>query len=131
MKYQKLINWLDNTKSQPSRFRARNWVEINDESRGASNINENNNSIKFKISMIRSNLSDYSEVYIPVKENIVVSNSAAQGATINNTNKKVTFKNCALFTSCATKINNTQVDDAQDIDIVISMYNLIEYSNTY
>ena len=81
--------------------------------------------------MIRSNLSDYSEVYIPVKENIVVSNSAAQGATINNTNKKVTFKNCALFTSCATKINNTQVDDAQDIDIVISMYNLIEYSNTY
>ena len=131
MKYQKLINWLDNTKSQPSRFRARNWVEINDESRGASNINENNNSIKFKISMIRSNLSDYSEVYIPVKENIVVSNSAAQGATINNTNKKVTFKNCALFTSCTIKINNTQVDDAQDIDIVISMYNLIEYSNTY
>ena len=131
MKYQKLINWLDNTKSQPSKFRARNWVEINDESRGAYNINENNNSIKFKISMIRSNLSDYGEAYIPVKENIVVSNSAAQGATVNNTNKKVTFKNCALFTSCTTKINNTQVDDAQDIDIVIPMYNLIEYSNTY
>ena len=88
MKFQKLINWLDNTKSQPSKFRARNWVEINDELRGAYNINENNNSIKFEILMIRSNLSDYSEVYIPVKENIVVSNSAAQGATVNNTHKK-------------------------------------------
>ena len=83
MKYQKIINLLDNTPNQPPKFRTKTWVEANDESRG------------------------------------------------NNTNKKVVFKNCAPFTDCIREINNTQVDNAKDIDIVMPMYNLIEYSDNY
>ena len=56
---------------------------------------------------------------------------AAAGVAANNTNEKLLFKNCAPFTNCISKINNTQVDDVQDIDVVMSMYNLIEYSDIY
>ena len=56
---------------------------------------------------------------------------AAQGAAANNTNKKVIFKNCAPFTNCISEINNTQIDNAKDIDIVMPMYNLIKYSDNY
>ena len=81
--------------------------------------------------MIRSSLCDYKNAYILDKGTITVPNTAAAGAAENNTNKKLIFKNCAPFTDCITKINNTQVDDAQKIDIVMPMYNLIEYSDTY
>ena len=67
--------------------------------------------------------------YILVKGNISVNNTAAEGAVTNNTNKKVIFKNCASFTDCISKIDNIQDDDAKDIDIVMQMYNLIEYIN--
>ena len=81
--------------------------------------------------MLRSSLCDYSDAYILVKGNITVNNTAADGAAANNTNKKVIFKNCAPFTDCISKINNAQVDNAKDIDIVMLMYNLIEYSDNY
>ena len=81
--------------------------------------------------MIRSSLCDYSDVYILVKRTITVSNTAGDGAAVNNTNTKVIFKNFAPFTSCITDIHNTQVDNAEDIDTVRPMYNLIEYSNAY
>ena len=81
--------------------------------------------------MLRSSLCDYSDAYILVKGNITVNNTAADGAAANNTNKKVIFKNCAPFTNCISKINNTQIDNAEYIDIVMSMYNVIEYSNNY
>ena len=81
--------------------------------------------------MLRSSLCDYSDAYILVKGNISVNNTAADGAAANNTNKKVIFKNCAPFTDCISKINNAQVDNAKDIDIVMLMYNLIEYSDNY
>ena len=74
--------------------------------------------------MIKPSLCHYSDVYILVKGTITVSNTVAQGAAANNSNKKVIFKNCAPSTSCITKINNTQVEDAQDIDIVMPMYNV-------
>ena len=67
--------------------------------------------------------------YILVKGNISVNNTAAEGAVTNNTNKKVIFKNCAPFTDCISIIDNIQDDDAKDIDIVMPMYNLIEYIN--
>ena len=69
--------------------------------------------------MIKSNLCDYSDRYILVKGTISVPNTAAQGAVANNTNKKVIFKNCAQIPGCMFKINNIQVDDAQDTDIVM------------
>ena len=62
---------------------------------------------------------------------ITVNNTAAAGAAANNANKKVIFKNCAPFTNCISEINNMQVDNAKDTDIVMSMYNLIEYSDNY
>ena len=81
--------------------------------------------------MLRSSLCDYSDAYILVKGNITVNNTAADGAAANNTNKKVIFKNCAPFTDCISKINNTQVDNGKDIAIVMPINNLIEYSNNY
>ena len=129
MEYQKIANLIDDdTLDQPSKFRTRNWVEINDESRGAYNVNSQ---IKFKTTMLKSSLCDYSDAYILVKGTISVNNTAAQGAAANNTNKKVIFKNCAPFTNCISEINNTQIDNAKDIDIVMPMYNLIEYSDNY
>ena len=128
MEYQKIANLIDDTPNQPSKFRTRNWVEINDESRGAYNVNSQ---IKFKTTMLKSSLCDYSDAYILVKGTISVTNAAAQGANANNTNKKVIFKNCAPFTNCISEINNTQIDNAKDIDIVMPMYNLFEYSDNY
>ena len=128
MECQKIANLVDDTPNQPPKFRARNWVEINDESRGAYNVNSQ---IKFKTTMLKSGLCDYSDAYILVKGTISVNNTAAQSATANNTNKKVIFKNCTPFTNCISKINNTQIDKATDIDIVMPKYNLIEYSDNY
>ena len=128
MAYQKVVNSLNDQSNQPSKLRTRNWVEINDEARGTYSLNKQ---IKFKTSMLRSNLCDYSDAYILAKGNITVNNTADAGAAANNINKKVIFKNCAPFTNCISKINNTQIDNAEYIDIVMPMYNLIEYSDNY
>ena len=128
MEYQKIANLIDDMSDQPSKFRTRNWVEINDESRGAYNVDSQ---IKFKTTMLKSSLCDYSDAYILVKGTICINNTAAQGAAANNIDKKVIFKNCAPFTNCISEIKNTQIDNAKDIDIVMPMYNLIEYSDNY
>ena len=127
MKYQKIINFLDNTTNQPSKFRTRNWVEINDESRGEYSSDK---LIRFKAAMLRSSLCDYSDAYILVKGNISVNNTGT-AETPTNRKKKVIFKNCVLFTTCISKINNTQIHNAEYTDVVMPMYNLIEYSNNY
>ena len=127
MEYQKIANLIDDTLNQPSKFRTKNWVEINDESRDTYNVNSQ---IKFKTTILKSSLCDYSDAYILVKGTISVNNTAA-GADANNTKIKVIFKNCAPFTNFISEINNTQVDNAKDIDIVMPMYNLIEYSDNY
>ena len=121
MEHRKIANLIDDddASNQPSKFRTRNLVEINDESRGAYNVNSQ---IKFKTTMLKSSLCDYSDAYILVKGTISVNRIAAQGAAANNTNKKVIF-NCAPFTNCISEINNTQIDNAKDIDIVMPMYN--------
>ena len=129
MEYQKIANLIDDDASnQLSKFRTRNWVEINDESRGSYTVNSQ---IKFKTTMLKSSLCDYSDAYILVKGTISVNNTGAQGAAPNNINKKVIFKNCAPFTKCISEINNTQIDNAKGIDIVMPLYNLIEYSDNY
>ena len=79
--------------------------------------------------MIRSRLCDYGDAYTLVKGTIIIPSTAVAGATVNNTSEKVIFKICAPFTSCITETNNTQVDYAEDIHMVMPMYNLIEYSN--
>ena len=128
MECQKIAKYLDNASNQPSKCKTKNWVERNDKARGTYPVNRQ---INFKTSMLRSSLCDYSDAYILVKGNISVNNTAAADADANNTNKKVIFKNCAPFTNCISKINNTQIDNAEYIDIVMPMYNLIEYSDNY
>ena len=131
MEYQKIANLLDDNKSnQPSKFRTKNWVGINDESRGTYNVNSQ---IKFKTTMLKSSLCDYSDAYILVKGTITITGAGADAAAIqaDERDKGVVFKKCAPFTNCISEINNTQVDNAKDIDIVMPMYNLIEYSDNY
>ena len=112
MEYQKITNLLDNASYQPSKFKTKNWVKINDESRRVYNANIQ---IKFKATMLKSSLCDYSDAYILVKGTITVNDTSAAGAAANNTNKIVMFKNCAPFTNYISEINNTQVDNAKDI----------------
>ena len=128
MEYQKIANLLNDESNKPSKFRTKNWVKTNDDVRGAYSPNKKT---RFKTSMPRSSLCDYSDVYILVKRNITVNNTAAEGAVANNISKKVIFKNCVLFTNCINKINNTQRDNAEYIDIIMPMYNLIEYCDNY
>ena len=128
MEHQKISNMLNDASNQPSKFRARNWVEINYEARGTYSPKKQ---IKFKISVLRFSLCDYGDAYILVKGNLAVNNTAEAGAAPDNANKKLIFKNCAPFTNCIRQINNTQIDDAEYIDIVMPMYNFIVYSDNY
>ena len=124
MEYLKKANLLDDASSQPSKFKTKNWVEINNESRGTCNVNSQ---IKFKTTMLKSILCDYSDAYILVKGTITVNITAAA----DDVNKKVIFKNCVPFTNCINEINNTEIDNAKDLDIVKPMYNIMEYSDNY
>ena len=105
MEYQKRKNLLNGEANKPSKFRTRTWVEANDEAKGTYSPHKQ---IKFKTSMLRSSLCDYSNAYIIVKGNIRVNNNAGASVAANNTNKKVIFTNCAPFTNCISKINNNQ-----------------------
>ena len=120
----------DNTSNQPSKFRTKNWVEINDESRGTYNTNSQ---IDIKSTMLKFSLCDYSNAFILVEGTITIAGEGAN-ADAKNTDerdKDVIFKNFASFINCISDINNTQVDNAKDIDIVIPMYNLIEHIDNY
>ena len=89
MEYQKIITWSDNASNQRFKFRAKNWVEINDESRGTYRIGSQ---IKFKTTMLKSSLCDYSDSYILVKWNITVNNTLA---TINaNKELRIVLTDC-------------------------------------
>ena len=129
MEYQKIANLLDNASNQPSKFRTRNQVQVNDESKGTHTGND----IRLKITMLRSNLCDYADAYILVKGTITITGAGNDDAAkqADERDKGVTFKNSAPFTKCISRINNTDIDNAQDKDIVIPMYNLIEYSDNY
>ena len=129
MEYQKIANLLDSASNQPSKFRTRNWVEINDESRGTYTSND----IKFKTTMLRSNLCDYADAYILVKGTIRITGAGDDAAArqADERDKGAIFKNCAPLTKCTSRINNKDIDNAQDIDVVMPMYNLIEYNDNY
>ena len=94
MECQKIINLSDDTTNQPSKFITKNWVEVNDETKW----NYDNCNVRFKTSMIMSNLCDYSDAYILVKGTIAVPNTTVVCAAVNSTNKKIIFKNWASFT---------------------------------
>ena len=121
---------LGNASYQTSKFRTKNWVQINDESRGGCTTGSD---IKFKSKMLRSTLCDYADAYILVKGTITITGGGDDDAArrANEINKGVIFKNCSPFIKCISNINDREIDNAQDIDIVMTMYNLIEYSNNY
>ena len=105
-------------------------VEINDESKGGYTTGSN---IKFKTTMLRSSLCDYADAYILVKGTITITGAGDDAAARpeDERNKGVISKNWAPFIKCISKINDMEIDNAQDIDIVMPMYNLIEYSDNY
>ena len=129
MEYQKIVHLLENKLNQPSKFRSKTWVEINDESRGTYT----GSNTEFKTTMLRSDLSDYVDAYILAKGRITMTGAGNDDDVrwADKRNKGAVFKNCASFTKCISRINNLEIDNAQDIDIVMPVYNLIEYNSKY
>ena len=135
MEYDKINNLLssleqseDNEMSeQLSKFVTRQYVKVN----SLSNTYNENKSIRFKTPMLRSSLCDYSDAYILVKGTAMV-NGVVNGAEneILRRNRPLILKSNAPFVSCMTKINNEFIEYAAD-DIVMPMYNLLEYSKNY
>ena len=112
-----MANLLENEKNQSTKFRTRNWVEINDESKETYTSND----IKFKTTLLRSNLCDYADAYILVKGTITITGAGNDNAAkrLDERNKGAVFKNYASFTKCISRINNTGIDNAQDINILM------------
>ena len=99
-------------------------MEVHDSSSGRYSVNKNK---RFKIPTLRSDLCDYGDKYILIKGTITVEGNNAK----NREDIKLTFQNNALFKSCISKINNTFIGNAEDLDILMLMYNLLEYSVNY
>ena len=118
MEYQIIINVLDNILNQFSKFRTKNWTEKNNQSRGMYNTNSD---IRLKISMLKFSLCNYSSAYILVKVRITITGAGDDAAArlADERNKGVIFKNCTSFINCKSEINNTEIDNAKDIDIVM------------
>ena len=121
---QKITNLLGDANNESSKFATRKWYVINDQNNtDYGGGDENGTTIKFETKVIKSNLCDYLDAYILVTGDIT--------ATGGNANTKAVFKNCALFTKCVTHINDEHVDNAENLDVVMPMYNLTEYSDNY
>ena len=130
METQKIVNLLNSSENENSKFATKKWYVIDSESKGNYS---HENPIKFLTSSLESSLCDYSDAYILVTGNIAVKRrnatdtaDIALGATT-----QVAFKNCAPFGKCSTEIDGTFVDEANFINITMPMYNLIEYSDNY
>ena len=120
----------DNENEVLSKFVTREYVRII----SLLNTYNENKSIRFKTPMLRSSLCDYSDAYILVKGTITVTSPGANNGANNIRDKKarpLILKNNAPFVSCITRINGELIEDANDLDIVIPMYNLLEYSKNY
>ena len=125
MEYQKITNLLGNIPDKVPRFITKKWIEVLDQSGEAYNTNKQ---IKLKTSMLRSDLCDYSDAYIVVKGIVTV---GADERDKDKMNRQVILNNTAPFISCISKINGVLVENAEDLDIVMPVYNLLEYSKNY
>ena len=125
MEFQNIANFLNtNSDENLPRFITKKWVEVYDQSGGNYNVNKE---IRIKTSMLRSDLCDYSDAYIVVKGDITLEGDN----DANKRNKNLAFKNNAPFINCISKINGVKIDNAEDLDIVMPIYNLLEYSKNY
>ena len=122
MEYQKITNLLGKTCDKVPRFNTKKWVEVHDQSGKSYNAKKQ---ISFKTPILQSDLCDYSDAYIVVKGDITVE------GTNKRKNRDFILKNNVPFTSCLSKINGTLIDNAEDLDVIIPIYNLIEYNKKY
>ena len=120
METQKIVNLLNGSDNDNSKFATKKWCIIDNESKGNY---LHHNPIKFLTKSIESSVCDYSDAYILVTGDIA--------ATPNNAATQVIFKNCAPVKGCRTETNDTFVDYADFINITMPMHNLIEYSDNY
>ena len=128
MENQKIINLLDKIDTDSKHFATKKWYVINDENNTKYGVDKNTgandpDTIKYDTRVLKPNLCDYAEAYILVDGTIRAGNA--------NANTKLALKNCAPFTKCNLEINDKHVDTADHFDIVMPMYNLIEYSDNY
>ena len=124
METQKIINLLKESENESSKFPTKKWYIINDQNNGQySEGNENDSVTKFETKVIKPFFCDYSDAYI-----LETGDIAAAGG---DKDTKVAFKNCAPFTRCITQINDEPVETAENLDIKMSMYNLLEYYDNY
>ena len=151
MEFQKIVNFLDTTSDNNDllKFVTKKWIEVYAQSQKNYDVNKE---IRIKTSMLRSDLCDFSDAYIVVKGNIIVTkktftandfdapsnatneaNATATNTSNNNAfgEKKFVFKNNVPLINCVSKINGVKVDNAENLDVVMTMYNLLEYSNNY
>ena len=129
MENQKIINLLDKSDTNSKHFATKKWYIINDENNTNYGVNKdtganNPDTIKYDTRVLKPNLCDYADVYILV-------DSTIRAAIAVNANTRLVFKNCAPFTKCNLEINDEHVDTAENLDIVMPVYNLIEYSDNY
>ena len=124
METQNIVNLLGDADNESSKFATRKWYVLNDQNNtDYGEGNEDSTTTKFETKVIKSNLCDYSDAHILVTGDIT--------ATGGGDDNKVAFKNCAPFTKCITHINDEHVDNADNLDTVMPMYNLIEYCDNY
>ena len=119
MEYQKITNLLDTISDNVSRFITKKWVEVLDQLGSAGDRYKPSKQIRFKASMLRSDLCDFSDAHIVVKGDITLTKTNTRGF-IDTRNKFLAFKNNAPFPNCISKINNVLIDNAEDLDIVIT-----------
>ena len=133
IEFQKIINFLNPSSDENSekfpqkdlpRFVTKKWIEVYDQSGGNYNVNKE---IRIKTSMLRSDLCDFNDACIVVKGDITLEGDN----DANKQNKNLAFKNNAPFINCISKINGVKIDNAEDLDVVMSMYNLRKYSKNY
>ena len=126
MEFEKIVDFVDRTSDDKDlpRFVTKKWIEVYDQSEGNYNVNKE---IRIKTSMLRSDLCDYSDAYIVVKRDITLEGDN----NANKRNKNLEFKNNAPFINCISKINGIKIDNVEDLDFVMPMYNLHEYSKNY
>ena len=128
MENQKIINLLDKIDTDSKHFATKKWYIINDENNTNYGVNkdtgaDNPDTIKYDTRVLKPNLCDYAEAYILIDGTI--------RAAAPNANTRLALKNCAPFTKCNLEINDEHVDTAENLDITMPIYNLIEYSDKY
>ena len=130
MEYQKITNLLGTTLDEVPRFITKKWVEVYDQSGSAEDRYKPSKQVRFQTSVLRSDLRDFSDAYIVAKGTITLTKTDERGF-IDIRNRFLAFKNNVPFINYILKINDVLIDNAEDLVVVMPMYNLVEYSKNY